>query len=36
MAVNIKNKNCQLCKFSGIYLCTNSNKCENNSLYVKR
>lgn len=36
MSVNIKNKNCALCKHSGIYLCTNSKKCENNSLYEKR
>lgn len=36
MAVNVKKSNCSGCKYAGIYLCTNSNKCENGSLYVKR
>lgn len=36
MAVNIKNYKCVNCKYSGIYLCTNARKCEDNDLYEKK
>lgn len=36
MAVNVKNSNCNSCKYAGIHLCTNSTKCVNNNLYVKK
>ena len=36
MSVNVKNKKCSGCKYAGIYLCVNSNKCDSNSLYTSK
>ncbi len=36
MTVNLKNEKCKNCKYAGIYICTNSKKCTNQELYIKR
>lgn len=33
MSINSRNDKCNGCRYSGIYLCTNSRECNDNSLY---
>lgn len=35
MSVNMVDTKCSGCKYKGIYLCTNSRKCEEHELYEK-
>lgn len=34
MSVNVKNNKCGGCKYAGVFLCTNSTKCVDNSLFA--
>lgn len=34
--MNDTNRKCEGCKHCGIYMCTSSQDCVNNNLYVKR